>query len=52
MLLLVAILVLYFNGGHTFDILTLSRRTYSPSLQTLLFWAFFAAFAVKVPMFL
>jgi len=51
MLLLVAILVLYFNGGHTFDILTLSRRTYSPSLQTLLFWAFFAAFAVKVPMF-
>ncbi len=51
MLLLVAILVLYFNGGHTFDILTLSRGTYSASLQTLLFWAFFAAFAVKVPMF-
>ncbi|MET0514560.1 MAG: NADH-quinone oxidoreductase subunit M [Nitrospiraceae bacterium] len=51
MLLLVAILVLYFNGGHTFDILALSRGTYSASLQTLLFWAFFAAFAVKVPMF-
>ena len=51
MLLLVAILVLYFNGGHTFDILALSRGTYSASLQTLLFWAFFAAFAFKVPMF-
>ena len=34
MLLLVAILVLYFNGGHTFDILALSRGTYSASLQT------------------
>jgi len=51
MLLLVAILALYFNGGHTFDILALSRGTYSAALQTLLFWAFFAAFAVKVPMF-
>lgn len=50
-LLLVAILVLYFKGGHTFDILTLSQADYDPGLQTLLFWAFFAAFAVKVPMF-
>ncbi|HJR77790.1 MAG TPA: NADH-quinone oxidoreductase subunit M [Nitrospiraceae bacterium] len=51
LLLLVAILVLYFHGGHTFDIQALSRQTYSATLQTLLFWAFFAAFAVKVPMF-
>jgi NADH-quinone oxidoreductase subunit M len=50
-LLLVAILVLYFQGGHTFDILELSRRTYEPALQIWLFFAFFAAFAVKVPMF-
>jgi NADH-quinone oxidoreductase subunit M len=50
-LLLVAILALYFQGGHTFDILALSRGTYSASLQMWLFLAFFAAFAVKVPMF-
>jgi len=50
-LLLVAILVLFFNGGQTFDILALSKAEYAPSLQALLFWAFFAAFAVKVPMF-
>lgn len=50
-LLLVAILVLYFEGGRTFDILTLTKAQYSPHLQSLIFWAFFAAFAVKVPMF-
>ena len=50
-LLLVAILVLYFQGGHTFDILQLSQVNYSQSLQIWLFFAFFAAFAVKVPMF-
>ena len=51
LLLLVAILALYFHGGHTFDILALSRGTYGASLQMWLFLAFFAAFAVKVPMF-
>jgi NADH-quinone oxidoreductase subunit M len=51
MLLLVAILVLYYYGGHTFDILALSQGTYPAWLQTWLFLAFFAAFAVKVPMF-
>ena len=50
-LLLVAVFVLYFQGGQTFDILALSRGNYSASLQNWLFWAFFAAFAVKVPMF-
>ncbi|RMH06522.1 MAG: NADH-quinone oxidoreductase subunit M [Nitrospirae bacterium] len=50
-LLLVAILVLFFTGGHTFDILKLSQAIYPPTLQAWLFWAFFAAFAVKVPMF-
>ena len=50
-LLLVAILALYFLGGHSFDILTLSKAQYSPVVQSWLFWAFFVAFAVKVPMF-
>ena len=50
-LLLVALLVLYFQGGHTFDILQLSQQTYGTTLQIWLFFAFFAAFAVKVPMF-
>ncbi len=50
-LLLVAIIVLYFQGGHTFDIVQLSEGRYSSSLQLWLFLAFFAAFAVKVPMF-
>ena len=50
-LLLVAILVLFFQGGHTFDILALSRVEYDPTLQHWLFLALFIAFAVKVPMF-
>ncbi len=50
-LLLVAILVLYVSAGaQSFDMLTLSRATYPPWLQSWVFWAFFAAFAVKVPM--
>lgn len=51
LLLLVAIIALYFHGGQTFDIIALSRATYGASLQFWLFLAFFAAFAVKVPMF-
>jgi len=50
-LLLVAILVLFFQGGQTFDILLLSRITYPEPMQAWIFWAFFVAFAVKVPMF-
>jgi NADH-quinone oxidoreductase subunit M len=50
-LLLVAILVLYFQGGHTFDILELTQGGYSRTVQMWVFLAFFAAFAVKVPMF-
>ncbi len=51
-LLLVAIIVLYFYAGkESFDILTLSDAEYPAWLQAWLFWAFFAAFAVKVPMF-
>ena len=50
-LLLIAILVLFFQGGQTFDILLLGRVGYSTTVQNWVFWAFFIAFAVKVPMF-
>lgn len=50
-LMLIAILALYLNGGHTFDIVTLQNVKFAADLQFWCFWAFFAAFAVKVPMF-
>ena len=50
-LMLVAIIVLYFKGGNTLDILVLSKNQYPKDLQLWLFIAFFTAFAVKVPMF-
>ena len=49
--MLVAILALYFTGGETFDIRELSQGTYSATFQFWVFWAFFLAFAIKVPMF-
>jgi len=49
--MLVGIIVLYYAGGRTFDILELSRVNYPTGLQLWLFIAFFAAFAVKMPMF-
>jgi NADH-quinone oxidoreductase subunit M len=50
LLMLVGIIVLYFNSGNTFDILTMMTIKYPYTMQMWLFWAFFAAFAVKVPM--
>ena len=50
-LMLVGIIVLYYAGGKTFDILYLSSASYQPHLQLWLFFAFFSAFAVKMPMF-
>lgn len=50
-LMLVGIIVLYFYAGRTFDILELMTKPYPMHMQLMLFWAFFAAFAVKVPMF-
>jgi len=50
-LMLVAIIAVYFAGGHTFDVLTLMNAKYSYTFQMWMFAAFFAAFAVKVPMF-
>lgn len=49
--MLVGMVVLYYAGGKTFDILALSKVNYPAALQIWLFLAFFAAFAVKVPMF-
>ncbi len=50
-LMLVGIIYLYFFAGRTFDILELTANTYPYKMQLWLFWAFFSAFAVKVPMF-
>lgn len=50
-LMLVGIIFLYLYSGRTFDILELTTKTYPYTMQVWLFWAFFAAFAVKVPMF-
>ncbi|MBF0464311.1 MAG: NADH-quinone oxidoreductase subunit M [Nitrospirae bacterium] len=49
-LMLVAIIALYLHTG-TFDIVKLMGMALPYKMQIVLFWAFFAAFAVKVPMF-
>jgi NADH-quinone oxidoreductase subunit M len=49
-LMLVGIIVLYFYAGKSFNILDLTTKTYPYTMQLWLFWAFFSAFAVKVPM--
>lgn len=49
-LMLVGIIVLYLNTGKSFDILQMMTMNYPYQMQLILFWAFFAAFAVKVPM--
>ncbi len=52
-LMLLAILAIYFNA-RTFsikDILESGRPMFSLSLERWLFWGFFFAFAIKVPMF-
>jgi len=53
-LMLLGILALYFKAGAgTFDVPTLlaAASQYDTRTQVLLFWAFFFAFAIKVPMF-
>jgi NADH-quinone oxidoreductase subunit M len=50
LLMLVALLYLYYKSGGSFDILTWHELPLPMGAQTLLFFAFFAAFAVKVPM--
>jgi NADH-quinone oxidoreductase subunit M len=50
LLMLVALLYLYFKAGGSFDILAWHKLPLPMDAQTLLFFAFFAAFSVKVPM--
>ena len=50
LLMLVALIYLYFKSGGSFDILTWHQLPLPLDVQTLLFFAFFAAFSVKVPM--
>lgn len=51
LLMLVALIYLYYKSGGSFDILSWHKLPLAASPQALLFGAFFAAFAVKVPMF-
>jgi NADH-quinone oxidoreductase subunit M len=50
LLTLIALIYLYTASNGSFDILTWHKLPLSGGVQTLLFFAFFAAFAVKVPM--
>ena len=50
LLMLVALIYLYNKSGGSFDILAWHKLPLGATIQTLLFFAFFAAFAVKVPM--
>ena len=50
LMLLVALIFLYSKSGGSFDILVWHKLPLGATVQTLLFFAFFAAFAVKVPM--
>jgi len=50
LLMLIALIYLYNQSGGSFDIATWHQLPLSRTAQTLLFFAFFAAFAVKVPM--
>ena len=50
LLMLIALIYLYNQSGGSFDIATWHQLPLSRRAQTMLFFAFFAAFAVKVPM--
>ena len=50
LLMLVALIFLYTKSGGSFDILTWHKMPLGANAQTLVFFAFLSAFAVKVPM--
>ena len=50
LLMLIALIYLYTQSGGSFDLATWHQLPLAANVQTLLFFAFFAAFAVKVPM--
>lgn len=51
LLMLVALIYLYIKSGGSFDLSVWHALPLTSGAQTMLFFAFFAAFAVKVPMF-
>lgn len=53
LLMLVGLIYLYLQtqGDHTFDIEAFYNLQLSPWQQTFVFWTFFAAFAIKMPVF-
>jgi NADH-quinone oxidoreductase subunit M len=50
LMMLLAVIYLYYSSGGSFEILTWQALPIPAHAQTLLFFAFFFAFAVKVPM--
>ena len=50
LLMLIALIYLYTKSGGSFDLAVWQKMPLGATAQTLLFFAFFAAFAVKVPM--
>ena len=50
LLMLIALVFLYTKSGGSFDLATWQKLPLGSTPQTFLFFAFFAAFAVKVPM--
>ena len=50
LLLLIALIFLYTKSGGSFDLLTWHKLPLGSTAQTYIFFAFLAAFAVKVPM--
>ena len=50
LLMLIALIYLYTKSGGSFDISVWHKLPLSGTVQTLVFFAFFSAFAVKVPM--
>jgi NADH-quinone oxidoreductase subunit M len=50
LLMLVALIFLYTKSGGSFDLAVWHKLPLDRTVQTLLFFAFFSAFAVKVPM--
>ncbi|MDP4302140.1 NADH-quinone oxidoreductase subunit M [Leptothrix discophora] len=50
LLMLIALIYLYYKSGGSFDILAWHKLPLGMTAQALLFGAFFAAFSVKVPM--
>lgn len=51
LLMLVGILYVYSKNGQSFDISAFYNAQLSPKEQAWLFWLFFVAFAIKIPVF-